>query len=124
MIRLFGVAIIGAAAYFLLSGLGWSGARSVSVAAFVFVIGFALASALGAWDTLSELTGFKAVSESAALLLRALGIVYAAEVCGEVCRSLGASECACAIDIACRAELLLLVLPIFERLLTLSVSLL
>lgn len=124
MIKLCGLALVGAAAYFILSESGWRGARSVCGAAFVIIFGFAVSSVVSAADTLFSLTEDGGLSEYASLLLRALGIVYASEAASETCRSLGADSCATGIDFACRAELFVLVLPVFRQLFSLSISLL
>ncbi len=124
MMKLCGFAIIGAVSFFLLSVAGWSGAKSINAAVFTVIFGAAMMKLEGGADTLGGLFTEPLINDAASVILRAVGIVFIAEATSETCRSLGAESSAVGIDFACRAELFVLVLPLFEQILTLSVSLL
>lgn len=124
MMRICGIAIIGGIACFIIGESNRSAGQAVCCAAFILIFGYAVSSLTDITGAVAELTDACGFTEYASLLLRATGIVFAAETASETCRALGADACAAGIDLACRAELLLLVFPVFERLFSLSVSLL
>ncbi len=124
MIRICGLALIAGASYFILSESGWRGAKTLCAASFILILTHAISSAVTSASPLFDLIADGGISEYASLILRAIGIVYASEAASETCRSLGADACATGIDLACRAELFVLVLPVLRRLFSLSLSIL
>ena len=53
------------------------------------------------------------------LMVKTLGVGLVARLTGSVCRELGEESLALGIELACRAEILLLCLPLLEEMLTL-----
>jgi stage III sporulation protein AD len=56
------------------------------------------------------------VSETAALLLRALGVTLLTQLCADLCRQSGEGALGSGVEMAGKAELMLLCLPYLQRL--------
>ncbi len=64
------------------------------------------------------------VSETASLLLRALGVAMLTQLCADLCRQSGEGQIAAAVENAGRVQLLLLALPKLQELLDAAQTLL
>ncbi len=124
MMKLYGIAVIGAVSLFILQGAGWKGSGIIKSAVFILISGAVAVTLSGVSDEVPSVLSGTEASEHAAIILRAVGIIFAAEISSETCRSLGADSCASAIDLACRAELFILILPVLKRLFSVSTALL
>ena len=104
----------------------WKGqglAIAVGVTA-VCVIG---AAALSKYSDALEMLGIlaerdAAVSDAAALVLRALGVSFVAQIGAELCRDLGENSVASVVEAVGRAEILLICLPEFISLVNKAVE--
>lgn len=86
-------------------------------AASVILLGFGLTllTPILRWVTTLGAEAFTA--ESAAILVRALAVVFMVRICAGLCRDLGEPSIAAALEFAGKAELLLLAIPLLDRLL-------
>ena len=96
--------------------LQWTGILLLGGAALL------LSRPLLAW--LVELGEAWGMGESAKLLLKGLGIAVLTQLCADLCRQTGEGSIATAVEMAGRAELLLLCLPLLRDLVGLAASLL
>lgn len=86
-------------------------------AASVLLLGFGLVLLTPTLRWLSALCGEAFPDENAGTLMRALAVVFMVRICGGLCRDLGEPSIAAALEFAGKAELLLLAIPLLERLL-------
>ncbi|MDD6981451.1 MAG: SpoIIIAC/SpoIIIAD family protein [Clostridia bacterium] len=73
--------------------------------------------------TFAELVRESPLREHASVLLRGIGITYAAKLGADTCRDLGAEGVANRVEFCGRAELILLALPYVTKLISLAVRL-
>ena len=66
---------------------------------------------------LRQLTELSGMGDSAELLLKALGIAWLTQCCADVCRESGESGAANGVELAGKVELLLLALPLLNKVL-------
>ena len=81
-----------------------------------------LTGAVLAWispltEYLQQLTQISGATESAELLLKALGIAWLTQCCADICRESGESGAANGVELAGKVELILLALPLLNRVL-------
>ena len=69
---------------------------------------------------LGELCSTAGVGDEATLLLKGLGVAVLTQLCAELCRQSGESALANGVEMAGRAEILLLCLPMLKDLVALS----
>lgn len=124
MIRVCGIAFAAAFTYLILGEFNRQSAKIIISVAFVIIFAAFLASLSDSYSQISDLLSETELSEYASLLFRAVGIIFASEATSETCKTLGADSCAVGIDFACRAELLILLLPSLGKLFSLATSLL
>ncbi|MBQ3127232.1 MAG: hypothetical protein IJC15_09200 [Clostridia bacterium] len=92
-------------------------ALPLRTAASVLLLGFGLVLLTPALRWLSALCGETFPDETAEILMRALAVVFMVRICGGLCRDLGEPSIAAALEFAGKAELLLLAIPLLDRLL-------
>ena len=68
-------------------------------------------------DYLQQLSELSGMSESARLLIKALGIAWLTQCCADICRESGESGAANGVELAGKVELLLLALPLLNKVL-------
>lgn len=120
MIKLCGLALFAFVSYIILKSSN-SGASSVFAAAVILIFtGAAVSSLSPAFSSLSEKIKTAGLEKYASVLIKALGISYASEITADICRAGGADFAASGIEIAARAELAVLSIPLLSELLSLS----
>lgn len=92
-------------------------ALPLRTAASVLLLGFGLVLLTPVLRWLSALCGETFPDETAEILMRALAVVFMVRICGGLCRDLGEPSIAAALEFAGKAELLLLAIPLLDRLL-------
>lgn len=55
--------------------------------------------------------------EIGGILLKALGVAFLAQICSDICRDCGENSAASGVELAAKLEILLLCLPMLERVL-------
>ena len=91
-----------------------AGAIGVTVAAVCVLLASAFSRYSEAISRLFELAGEGGVvSDAATLAVRAIGIGFTAQIGADICRDLGENSVASCVELAGRAEILLLCLPEF-----------
>ena len=123
MLRFIGAALLFTASAFLLRQFGWRGAPVFAVISSVVL----LSEMTGA---LSEIFGYvenfgraSDVGEPLTAALKTLGAGYLFGISSDVCRELGESGIAKAIEAVGRVEIIAIVFPYFEKILKVGVEL-
>ena len=75
-------------------------------------------------EFLRELTEMTAITEYTGFLFRALGVAFLTQCCADLCRECGEGGLASGVEIAGKAEILVLSLPLIEEILTTARALL
>ena len=121
--RICGVAILSAICAFLLRGFGWRGVpifvAGVSVLLICELEG-RIEYVFGALKEIGEGTG---VSETLASALKVLAAGYLFGICADICRELGESGVAKAVDVVGRVEIIAIVIPYFEEIIKIGIEL-
>ncbi len=122
-LKLCGGALLCAVAILLLKGTGavswplqWGGQ--------ILLIGAALLMLQPMFAYLGELCEARGMGESASLLLRGLGVALLTQFCADLCRTSGENVLAGSVELAGKAELLLLCLPQLQELVKVAEQLL
>lgn len=119
-----GIGLLGAFLSFILSEVGYRGARLVSVSASIVLL---MLAAGGIGEVLSELAWISdaaGIGEVAAAALKIVGIGYVAGICYDVCLDMGERGIASAVLTVGRVEMLLIVAPTVSDILRLAADML
>ena len=123
MLRLVGIACVTAVAGVILRGQNGRIAPLLSLSGVLLLLLFFFRRIGGAVAVFCELAEDSALSPYLDTLLRVLACGYLAEIGAGVCRELGENGAATSLELAGRAEILLLCLPDFVTLTKLALSL-
>ena len=124
MIAAGGAALTGAFLSFMLSAMGYRGARLVSVSASLMLFIFAAGSIGDILDELEWVRDTEGISEIATTALKVIGIGYLGGICYDVCMDMGERGIASAVLTVGRVEILLIVAPIVSDMLKLALDML
>lgn len=121
--KICGISILSAICAYLLRIFGWRG-----VPVFVAGVSVLLIGALGPrieyiFGALKEVGEGTGVSETLASALKVLAAGYLFGICGDVCRELGESGVAKAVDVVGRVEIVAIVVPYFEEIIKIGIEL-
>ena len=119
-----GIALVGIFLAFILSEVGYRGARLVAVSASVILLILAsgkLSELIGELGWISEAAG---IGDAAATALKIIGIGYVSGICYDVCLDMGQRGVASAVLIVGRVEILLVVAPMISEVLRLAADML
>ena len=122
MLRYCGAAMTALAAVLILRGQKSEFAGIVSLAAGALLFGMAASACFPAFRELIVPLEDGALSGYTATLLKALGITLAAQFGAELCRDAGEGALASKLELAGRAELMLLALPLIRELTALAAA--
>lgn len=117
-----GIALAGVFLAFLLSEMGYRGARLVGVTAAVALLIYAsgtMSEIIGELEWISDAAGISDVAEVA---LKVVGIGYVAGICYDVCLDMGQRGVAATVLTVGRVEILMVVVPIVSDILKLAVD--
>ena len=123
-ISAFGVALIGVFLSFLLSAMGYRGARLVSVSAALILL---VVAAGGVGDLVAELEWISeaaGIGDIVAVALKIVGIGYVAGICYDVSLDMGERGVASAVLTVGRVEILLVIAPTLTDMLKLAIDML
>lgn len=124
LIAIAGAGLIAAAAAVLLKQYKPEHAMMVSLAAVGILFAWILAELLPAFSAMRTLMARTAFSaESLRVLIKCLGVCYLCEIAGQICKEAGQTAIAAKIEMAGKAAVLLLSLPMFEELLSIALDL-
>ena len=123
MLKIFGLALLGAIMAFVLKAFGWRGAPIVAVSVMIALLSvlfdrFDAPSSL--FETLGAVEGMEKVTEC---VLKILGIGYLSGICSDVCRELGENGIASVVSTVARIEMLIVISPMMLEILTLGLEL-
>lgn len=123
ILKIFGLALIGAFMTFILKAFGWKGAPLVAVASIIVLTGIIIErfeSVQVVFETLAKQEG---MAESCEYLLKILGIGYVSGISADICRELGEGGVASVIATVARIESLIIILPLVIEIMTLGLEL-
>ena len=123
MLKLVGIACVTALSGMILRGQNGKIAPLLSLSGVVVLLSFFFRRIGGAVAVFCDLTENSALSPYLETLLKVLSCGYLTEIGSGICRELGESDAATALESAGRAEILLLCLPDFVTLTKLALSL-
>ncbi|HHT53919.1 MAG TPA: hypothetical protein GX011_03165 [Clostridiales bacterium] len=112
-----GVALLFTMAAVVVRQLRAEFALPVRLAGTVALLGIAVAVGVPLFDYLGRMISASALSEYAAILIKALGIAMLTHITAEVCRDCGESSAASYVELAGKLEILLLSLPLVASIL-------
>lgn len=119
-----GVALAGVFLAFILSEVGYRGARLVAVSASIVLLILAsgkLSELIGELGWISEAAG---IGDAAATALKIIGIGYVSGICYDVCLDMGQRGVASAVLTVGKVEILLVVAPMISEVLRLATNML
>lgn len=122
MIKLCGLALFSAVLYMILKEIRGTGAVFLGVSTTILLCAAAILTLTPVYDSISEMLENTELISYAGIILKALGVAYAAEITSEICRAGGAESAASGIEIVGRAELTVLSLPLIKELFNLASS--
>ena len=112
-------ALVAAFSAFLLRHLGWRGAPVFAALCFIFLISTLSRN----FSDIIKIFDTAAIGDSAAAILKIIGIGYLFGISSELCRELGESSIASALSLLGRFEIIAVVLPFISELISLALSL-
>lgn len=123
MLKIFGLALLGAFLAFTVKAFGWKGAPLVAVGAIVALLSL-ISAEVGKisqiFDTVSGVSGMKETTET---LLKVLFVGYVSGISADVCRELGEAGIASAVHLCARIEVLIIISPLLLEILGLGLEL-
>lgn len=124
MIRYVGIALLAAAATAVLAEAKSPLSKYIPIGAILLLFAAAITEIVPIITEFSSLLEDNSSSVYTSTLLRALGIAYATELTGDICRASGAEAAAVGISVIGRAELTIIAAGFLFELLKLAASLL
>lgn len=123
ILKIFGLALVGAILSFVLKAFGWKGAPLIAIATMLSLMAFFTDS----FDKISQIFDIAAdtdgVAEVSEYLLKILGLGYLSGICSDVCRELGEAGIASMVLTVGRLESLLVISPLILEIMTLGLEL-
>jgi len=123
IIKLIGAALLLAVTAFLLKQLGWSGAPVFAVICALFLLVETADALTGIFNSVINAGEAVSISEPIGAALKTLGAGYLFGISSDVCRELGESGIAKAVEVVGRVEIIAIVIPYFEEIIKLGVEL-
>lgn len=123
ILKLLGVAILCAACAFLLRGLAWRAAPIFACLAAILLLALC-EGAIG--EITSSLSGIAVrgdVTEPVSVIIKIIGLGYLFGISSDVCRELGESGIAKALEVGGRVEIILISMPYLIKTLNLGIGL-
>lgn len=123
MLKIFGLAFLGAILCFVLKAFGWRGAPLVAVGAILALLSLfadSFNTVRAVFDIATEVDG---VAEAGECLLKILGIGYLSGICSDICCELGESGIASAVRTVARLECLAVLSPLILEIVNLGMEL-
>ncbi len=122
MLKIFGLALLGAFLSFTVKAFGWKGAPLIALGAAIAmlsVVGAELGKISRIFDTISGVEGMKTTTET---LLKVLFVGYVSGLSSEVCKELGEAGIASVVQLCARIEVLLIISPMLLEILTIGLE--
>ena len=118
-IKICAFAVLSGVVYIVVSNMSPASSLGVKLCAVVLVGGAAALMIEPVILKIYELSEFgKGVSEYAGVVIRAVGVAVLAHFCADICRDCGEASTAGAVVLAAKVEILILCLPLVEKILS------
>ena len=123
MLKIVGMTLLLAATAFLLRQFGWSGAPVFAAVCAVVLLGEMSATLGRIIEFVSVFGETSSVSEPIGAAIKTLGAGYLFGISADVCRELGESGIAKAVEAVGRVEIIAIVIPYFQEIIKVGVEL-
>lgn len=123
ILRLIGAALILTVSAFLLKNFGWRGAPIFTAIALVLFISEAEGELEYIFSSIKKIGSESGIENALSAAIKVLGIGYLFGVCSDVCRELGETGIAKAVEIVGRVEIIAVVVPYFEEIIKVGIGL-
>ena len=124
-IKICAIGIISAVVYTVVSSMSGSVSFGVKLCALVLIGGAVALMAEPVVDRIYELSGLgEGVREDADVVLRAVGVAILAHLCADVCRDCGENSVAGGVILAAKIEIVVLCLPLVEKIISYGMTIL
>ncbi len=123
ILKLIGAALLLTVTAFLLRQLGWGGAPVFAAVCVTLLIAETADSLVGIFNSVAVLGELGSVSEPLGAAVKALGAGYLFGISADVCRELGESGIAKAVEVVGRVEIIVIVIPYFQQIIKVGVDL-
>lgn len=120
----FGVAVVAVFVGFILSEMGYRGARLIGVAASIILPAYAVGRVPELLDAVGRISAEGVVGESVALALKVIGIGYIGGICYDTCIDMGYRGVANTVMTVGKIEILAAIMPAVSELLKLAIDML
>ena len=119
------IALIGGAASLVLSQLKGGLSFGVRIATLTITACILVSAGVSVWHQISSVIEVsEEVGRYADIILRALGVALLGHFCSLVCRELGAESLSGCVELAARAEILLICLPLIKDIMISAIKIL
>ena len=115
-----GIAVVGAAGAVLLGQYKPEYAFGVSVAVGIIIIAAVSENIIPVTEQIKKYINDSGGNGYAGILIKSLGICFISQIAGDTCRDCGQSAIATKVEIGGKAAMLIISLPLFEKLLSLA----
>lgn len=120
IIKICGVALIGLAAVSVMRGIKKDFASFVGIATGLVLLGFAIGTMYPVLGYIEKITENSAFSVYVETVVKAMCIAVVAESAADICRDFGENAIGARLEFAAKGLIILLSLPIIEKLLSLA----
>ena len=121
--KLFGTALILTFSAFLLKNFGWKGAPVFAAVAAILFITEAQDTLNFVFSSIEKIGSEAKIDNALASAIKVLGLGYLFGICADICRELGESGIAKAVEVVGRVEIIAVVIPYFEEIIKVGIGL-
>ena len=123
ILKICGLALIGASLAFIMKNYGWRPSPLISVAAILTLLaslGYYFTQISDFFDTVGGIEGMETLTGTA---LKVLGIGYVSGISSDICREIGEGGIASALTLIYRLEILMVVFPMLIEIVNIGLEL-
>ena len=117
-----GLIILLAVTAYLLRGFGWQGAGIFAAVASVVLLAGAISPLSYVLSSIKKAGASADISAPLRTAIKVLGLGYLFGICADICRELGESGIAKAVEVVGRVEIIAVVVPYFEEIIRVGVE--
>ena len=123
ILRLVGAALILTVCSFLLKSFGWRGAPVFTAVALILFIAEAEGELEYIFSSIKKIGIESGIDDALSSAIKVLGIGYLFGICADICRELGESGIAKAVEVVGRVEIIAVVIPYFQEIIKVGIGL-
>ena len=123
ILKIFGLAVLGASLSFIIKTFGWRGAPLVAVASILSLMMLFSSYFERLFTVFEVISEVDYMQEATEYSLKVLGIGYLSGLSSDICRELGEAGIASTVQLLARLEIVLLLSPMIIKIMTLGLEL-